>query len=95
MLEQNFLTPVISEEQRKQDIFLSTKFFADLTLKSLLDLIDISDPSMVNVLYKEIARLYQSQSTETFGVSFLKDNVKEETDSICDETAKKFLDTFT
>ena len=50
---------------------------------------------MVNVLYKEIARLYQSQSTETFGVSFLKDNVKEETDSICDETAKKFLDTFT
>ena len=73
---------------------LSTKFFADQTLKALLDFVDISDPSMVSVLYKEMARMYQTMSMETFGVGFLKEHVKEETASSSDETAKKFLDTF-
>ena len=73
---------------------LSTKFFADQTLKALLDFVDISDPSMVSVLYKEMARMYQTMSMQTFGVGFLKEHVKEETASSSDETAKKFLDTF-
>jgi len=92
--DQIFLAPMISEEQRKQDIVLSNNFFADQTLKALLDFVDICDPSMVNVLYKELARMYQAVSQETYGISYLKEHVKAQSESLSDETAKKFYDTF-
>ena len=43
--------PKVSEAQRKQDAVLSHNYYADMQLQSLLDFIDIGDPSLVNLLY--------------------------------------------
>ena len=64
------LKPNISEAQRKQDAVLAHNFVPDLTLNSLLDFVDIRDPSVVNVLYQSISKLYETMSKTEYGVNY-------------------------
>jgi hypothetical protein len=90
---QTLLAPNISPLQRKLDTIFSANYVADQQLKTLLDFVDINDPSMVTLLYSSVAMLYTTVAKETYKTSFMGDNVQpSEFDS--DVTAKKFYEAF-
>lgn len=92
---QVLISPRVSEEQKKQDLVFSNNFYPDLQLKALMDFVDINDPSMINVLYQSLSKLYERIAKESYAINYLKEFTKMESENISDELAKKFYDTFT
>ena len=67
--------PNISEWQKKQAAFLDHKFVPDLQLKSLLDFVDINDPSMISTIYQSMATVYEKMSESQYELNLLADDV--------------------
>ena len=70
------IRPKISEEQMKQSTVLSHNFHPDLQLQTLLDFIDIGDPSVVNTLYASVAKLYEKMSKNEYALNYTTEDVE-------------------
>ena len=88
------IRPKISEEQMKQSAVLSHNFHPDLQLETLLDFVDIGDPSVVNTLYASVAKLYEKMSKNEYALNYTTEGVELDSEQFSDVVAKKFRDAF-
>ena len=68
--------------------------YGDEMMKCLLDFVDISDPSAVNVLYQSFSRVYEKMAKHEYSVNFLNEEVKNEAELQQDSIAKRFFRSF-
>ena len=67
---QILMQPILTEEQKKQNAILSNNYVPDLQLKSLLDFIDIGDPSIINFVYGSISKLYERMAQTGYAINY-------------------------
>lgn len=64
-------------------------------MQTLLDFIDIGDPSVVNNLYASIAKLYEKMAKNEYSLNYTTEDVKLNSDQFNDVIASKFHKAFT
>ena len=58
----------------------------------MIDFLDVSDPSMVNLLYQSVAKLYEKMAKNEYSINYLVEEVEMESGKFTDVTAKRFYE---